>query len=41
VQGLERTPALEAAVVGMFRSCARVKALVPVVISILTRRQRG
>jgi len=38
VRGLARTPALEAAVVWMFRSFNRVGALVPVVVSILERR---
>jgi acetyl/propionyl-CoA carboxylase alpha subunit/acetyl-CoA carboxylase carboxyltransferase component len=41
VQGLDRTPALEAAVVWMFRSFSRVGELVPVVLSILERRLRA
>jgi acetyl/propionyl-CoA carboxylase alpha subunit/acetyl-CoA carboxylase carboxyltransferase component len=40
VVGLERTPALEAAVVWMFRSFSRVSELVPVVAGILERRLR-
>ncbi|MGZ4638274.1 MAG: ATP-binding protein [Actinomycetes bacterium] len=41
VHGLARTPELDAAVVWMFRSFARVIALVPVVMSILARRLRA
>ncbi len=41
VVGLERTPALDAAVVWMFRSFSRVGELVPVVLSILERRLRA
>jgi acetyl/propionyl-CoA carboxylase alpha subunit len=41
VDGLERTPALEAAVVWMFRSFSRVGELMPVVMSILERRLRA
>ena len=41
VHGLERTPELDAAVVWMFRSFARVSELVPVVMSILERRLRA
>jgi acetyl-CoA carboxylase carboxyltransferase component len=41
VRGLARTPELDAAVVWMFRSFARVIALVPVVLSILERRLRA
>ena len=41
VHGLDRTPELDAAVVWMFRSFARVIALVPVVTSILERRLRA
>ena len=39
--GLDRTPELDAAVVWMFRSFARVNELVPVVMSILSRRLRA
>jgi acetyl/propionyl-CoA carboxylase alpha subunit/acetyl-CoA carboxylase carboxyltransferase component len=41
VDGLERTPALEAAVLWMFRSFSRIDELVPVVTSILERRLRA
>ena len=41
VEGLERTPELDAAVVWMFRSFSRVGDLVPVVLSILARRLRA
>ncbi|HLN76301.1 MAG TPA: carboxyl transferase domain-containing protein [Nocardioidaceae bacterium] len=41
VQGLERTPELDAAVVWMFRSFSRVGDLVPVVLLILERRLRA
>ena len=41
VTSLERTPALDAAVVWMFRSFARVGELVPVVLSVLERRLRA
>jgi acetyl/propionyl-CoA carboxylase alpha subunit/acetyl-CoA carboxylase carboxyltransferase component len=41
VEGLERRPALDAAVVWMFRSFSRVGDLVPVVLSILARRLRA
>src|SRR5512144_748371 len=41
VPSLERTPALEAAVVWMFRSFSRVRELVPVVTSVLERWLRG
>ena len=41
VDGLERTPAVEAAVVWMFRSFSRVGELMPVVMSILERRLRA
>jgi acetyl/propionyl-CoA carboxylase alpha subunit/acetyl-CoA carboxylase carboxyltransferase component len=41
VDGLERTPALEAAVLWMFRSFSRVGELIPVVMSILERRLRA
>ncbi|HVN13449.1 MAG TPA: carboxyl transferase domain-containing protein [Kineosporiaceae bacterium] len=41
VNGLERTPELESAVVWMFRSFSRVGELVPVVLSILDRRLRA
>ena len=40
VDGLQRTPELEAAVVWMFRSFSRVGELIPVVMSILERRLR-
>ncbi|HET8661990.1 MAG TPA: biotin carboxylase N-terminal domain-containing protein, partial [Micromonosporaceae bacterium] len=40
VATLHRTPALEEAVVWMFRSFSRVKELVPVVVGILERRLR-
>ncbi len=40
VPGLERTPALEEAVVWMFRSFSRIGELVPVVAGILARRLR-
>jgi acetyl/propionyl-CoA carboxylase alpha subunit/acetyl-CoA carboxylase carboxyltransferase component len=38
VQGLQRTPALESAVMGLFRSFTRVEELTPVVTAILQRR---
>ncbi|MBL0150717.1 MAG: hypothetical protein IPP87_19350, partial [Ideonella sp.] len=38
VQGLQRTPALESALMGLFRSFARVEELTPVVTAILQRR---
>ena len=41
VDGLDRTPELDAAVVWMFRSFSRVGELVPVVMSILARRLRA
>ncbi len=41
VTSLDRTRALEAAVVWMFRSFARVGELVPVVVSVLERRLRA
>src|SRR6266545_2088443 len=41
ISGLERTPALEEAVVWMFRSFSRVEELVPVVAGILDRRLRN
>jgi acetyl/propionyl-CoA carboxylase alpha subunit/acetyl-CoA carboxylase carboxyltransferase component len=41
VDGLQRTPELEAAVVWMFRSFSRVGELIPVVMSILERRLRA
>jgi acetyl/propionyl-CoA carboxylase alpha subunit/acetyl-CoA carboxylase carboxyltransferase component len=41
VEGLQRTPELEAAVVWMFRSFSRVGELIPVVMSILERRLRA
>ncbi len=41
VEGLRRTPELDAAVVWMFRSFSRVDELVPVVLSILERRLRA
>ena len=41
VDGLQRTPELEAAVLWMFRSFSRVGELIPVVMSILERRLRA
>ncbi|HEU4490140.1 MAG TPA: carboxyl transferase domain-containing protein [Jiangellales bacterium] len=41
ITGLDRTPELDAAVVWMFRSFARVGDLVPVVLSVLERRLRA
>jgi acetyl-CoA carboxylase carboxyltransferase component len=41
VDGLDRTPELDAAVVWMFRSFARVGELAPVVMSVLERRLRA
>jgi acetyl/propionyl-CoA carboxylase alpha subunit/acetyl-CoA carboxylase carboxyltransferase component len=41
VHGLQRTPELDAAVVWMFRSFARVPALVPVIMSVLERRLKA
>ncbi len=41
VRGLSRTPELEAAVIWMFRSFARVGELVPVVLAVLERRLRA
>ena len=41
IDGLQRTPELEAAVVWMFRSFSRVGELIPVVLSILERRLRA
>ncbi|HEX3222246.1 MAG TPA: carboxyl transferase domain-containing protein [Nocardioides sp.] len=41
IDGLQRTPELEAAVVWMFRSFSRVGELIPVVMSILDRRLRS
>jgi acetyl/propionyl-CoA carboxylase alpha subunit/acetyl-CoA carboxylase carboxyltransferase component len=41
IHGLTRTPELDAAVVWMFRSFARVISLVPVVLSILERRLKA
>jgi acetyl/propionyl-CoA carboxylase alpha subunit/acetyl-CoA carboxylase carboxyltransferase component len=40
VTGFERTPALEAAVVWMYRSFSRVRELAPAVVAILQRRLR-
>jgi acetyl-CoA carboxylase carboxyltransferase component/biotin carboxyl carrier protein len=41
VRSLEPSPELDAALVWMFRSFARVSELAPVVVAVLTRRQRA